>query len=155
MQQLRHVPVQLVVELQSSRGLIQQVFIGVVTRHQRAEILLPGPQQGVNLEPGVSVVRIPLGHCLDDGALGGDVLSDVNDRLFVLLQLLLEQFLGVRVSLHCQSLGDVVLLHGVPQILLQLTSLSSHLLNFTHDPPHVLQTLCGLLVQLVERGDRG
>ena len=110
MQELGHVAVQFVIELQTSSGLVQQVFIRVVTRHQRAQTLLSGPQQSVHLKPGVSIVRIPFGHGLYYGGLGRNILSDVADGFLVLLQFLLEKFLRVVAALYSDSLGDVVLL---------------------------------------------
>ena len=145
---LGHISVQLIVKLQTLGGLVQEILVGMVGRHQLAQRLLPLSQDTVHLEPSVCVLSVPLRHRLDYRGLGRDVLSDVADYFVMLLQFLFKYFLCLIVPLHSYSAGYIILLNCIPQLLLEMVPLIPHFVNFLHNFPHILQTIQSFIIKL-------
>jgi hypothetical protein len=79
-------------------------------------------------------------------------LSNVLDRLLVLLNLCLEDLVGVLVAALGKAGGDVVPPDGLPELLLQEPALPPHLLHLAHDGAHARQAHQHALVQIYFKG---
>ena len=130
-QQLAHVRLQLVVELETLRRLSQKILISMVASYQRTNHVFPCSHNIVHFKPGVCVFCISFSHCPvrkckkhlgdkcffdfnrpDDVLLSGNILFDKGNNSIMFLQLLLEHLLLILVTtpafnMHtCTSLGQ-------------------------------------------------
>jgi hypothetical protein len=79
-------------------------------------------------------------------------LSYVLDRLLVLLNLCLEDLVGVLVAALRKAGSDVVPPDRLPELLLQQPALPPHLLHLAHDRAHARQAHQHALVQIYFKG---
>ena len=131
-QQLAHVRLELIVELETLRRLSQKILISMVASYQRTNHVFPCSHNVVHFKPGVGVFSISFSHCPvrkgqnkhlgdkyffdfnrpDDVLLSGNILFDKGNNPIMFLQLLLEHLLLILVTTpafkmhNCTSLGQ-------------------------------------------------
>ena len=117
-QQLAHIRLQFVIELEPLGCLGQEILVGVVAGHEGPNHVLPCPHNIVDLHPGVRILCVSFSHCPVnywsilyrcehkhsqgvkpyDVLLSGYVLLYEGNRLIMLLQLLLKYLLLVFIT---------------------------------------------------------